>query len=275
VDQVIFADNWQEYFGKLGLEEFDDFYDYEGGEIVNRNTKRNVCRLGLGQDGERKVFYMKRFHWPHLKDMVSALRKFGRLTSQARVEWNNANTLLENGIDTYKPVCLGEHIVFGIDTKSFVITEELKATSMLDYVVRHWRDLGRERQEDMMARIGELIRKVHRLDISLPDLYIWHVFVDEQKLPEQCDLSLIDLHRMGVGVTNRLQKAKELGRLCWSMDKEYFDDKLRDILLTTYAEGGWFGSMDMLMLGVRHSMRRVRQRRCLADHYNRAIAESA
>jgi len=273
VDQVIFADKWQEYFNKLGLGKFGDFYDYEGGEIVNVNTKRNVCMMQMGEDSERKVFYMKRFHWPHLKDIVSALRKFGRLTSQARVEWNNANTLLENGIDTYKPVCLGEHIVCGIDTKSMVITEELKATSMLDYVVKHWRDIGRSQQEDMMVHVGELIRKVHRLDISLPDLYIWHVFVDEQKLPLHCNLSLIDLHRMGVGVENRRQKAKELGRLCWSLDKEYFDDKLRDILVTTYAEGGWFGNMDMLMLGVRHSMRKVQRRRCLADHYNRVIAE--
>lgn len=275
MDQVVFADQWQEYFGKFGLREFDDFYGYEGGKIVNVNTKRNVCRLSLGEQSEQKVFYMKRFHWPHLKDMVSAVRKFGGLTSQARVEWNNANTLLKNGIDTYKPVCLGEHIVCGIDTKSLVITEELKATSMLDYVVKRWQALGRDRQEDMMVHVGELVRKVHKLDISLPDLYIWHVFVNEKTMPEQCDLSLIDLHRMGVGVTSRRQKAKELGRLCWSLDKKYFDEKLRDILVTTYAEGGWFGEMDLLMRGVRHSMRRIRQRRCLADHYNRAIAESA
>lgn len=275
MDQVVFADKWQEYFGKLGLREFDDFYGYEDGKIVNVNTKRNVCMLRLGAESEQEVFYMKRFHRPHLKDMASALRKFGRLTSQAKVEWNNANTLLDSGIDTYKPVCLGEHIVCGVDTRSLVITEELKATSMLDYVVKHWHDLDRSQQEDMTVHIGELIRKVHRLDISLPDLYIWHIFVDEKKLPERCSLSLIDLHRMSTGITSRRQKAKELGRLCWSLDKKYFDDKLRDIMVTTYAEGGWFGSMDMLMRGIHRSIRRVRQRRCLADHYNRAIAESA
>jgi hypothetical protein len=68
---------------------------------------------------------MKRFHKPHFKDIVTAL-------------WNerkNTHKLLENSIDTYKPVCLGERTVSGFERMSFLITEELALISMPDFVV--------------------------------------------------------------------------------------------------------------------------------------------
>ncbi len=274
VDTVVFADRWKAYFERAGLRTFDELYKCEGRTVINRNNRRNVCTFTLGNGGGEHLFYMKRFHSPHFKDMLSALCRFGRPTSQARVEWNNARTLLENGIDTYRPVCLAERTVCGIDRRSLVITEELKAISLLDYVVTSWGDLDRSVKERIVTEVARLIRKTHRCDISLPDLYLWHVFIEADRLPDEVRLSLIDLHRMDHNARSPRQKARELGRLYWSMDREYFDDELKQLLVTTYTEGWETSDVARLVRGLRRSVRTVRRRRHLPDHYNRAIAES-
>lgn len=83
MDRVVFADGWQQIFAKYGLESFDDFYNYTGGTVIGKNRKRNVQKLTFGEGAEHKAFFMKRFHKPHFKDIVTALWNCGRLASQA------------------------------------------------------------------------------------------------------------------------------------------------------------------------------------------------
>ena len=134
---------------------------------------------------------MKRFHKPHFKDIVTALWNCRQLTSQAGLEWKNAHTLLENSIDTYKPVCLGERTVSGFERMSFLITEELTSISMLDFVVQKWPSLERSQREKIVTAMAKLVRQVHELNISLPDLYIWHIFIREDCLNLSQRLKLI------------------------------------------------------------------------------------
>jgi hypothetical protein len=274
MDRVVFADNWQQFFAKYGLESFDDFYKYTGGTVIGRNRKRNVQKLTFGEGPGQKVFFMKRFHQPHFKDIVAALRNCGRLTSQAALEWKNAHTLLENGIDTYKPVCLGERKVSGIERMSFLITEKLMSISMLDFVVQKWPGLERPQREKIVTAMAKLVRRVHDLKISLPDLYIWHIFIYEDHLDNECRLSVIDLHRMTHRVTSSGKMAKELGKLYWSMLSEYFDDNLKDLLLSEYMGDCRQYEKDRLIRRVRKSARTSERRRSLAQYYSEATAVS-
>ncbi len=117
MEKVVFAaGTWRKFFAKFGLESFDDFFDYSQGQTINKNTKRNVSKLAFGEGDNRKVFFRKRFFSPHVKDMIFAWRSFGRLTSQAAVEWHNANMLFENGIETYRPVCYAAQTKFSLET---------------------------------------------------------------------------------------------------------------------------------------------------------------
>ncbi len=108
-----------------------------------RNTqehKEERPESNIREIAEHNVFFVKRFHKPHFKDIVTALRNCGRLNSlnsQAGLERKNAHKLLENGIETYKPVCLGERTVSGFERMSFLITEELTSISMLDLLCRN------------------------------------------------------------------------------------------------------------------------------------------
>ena len=95
MERVVFAESWRPFFARVGLESFDDFYDYPGGTRIGENDRRNVYRIDIGEGPEAKTFYIKRYHHCHLKDVLSAWRNFGRPISQAGVEWANANLLLK------------------------------------------------------------------------------------------------------------------------------------------------------------------------------------
>ncbi len=234
MDKVVFAESWERYFARLGLTTFDDFYNYPETVTVNRNRKRDVLKLTLGEGPDRNVFFMKRFHDPHLKDILAAWRGCDGLASQAGVEWRNARRLQENGIGTYQGVCMGQRTCWGLEKASFFLTLELDAVCLRDFVIAHWQTLDRHRQEEIVVAMARFARNLHGLDISLPDLQLWHLYLPPGGSPTDGPLSVIDLHRMTWLVRSEKKKAKDVGRLLWSMLPDYFDADHRQLLLDTY-----------------------------------------
>jgi len=268
MENIFFAESWEQYFQRFGLISFDDFYHHCGTSRVGRNTRRNVEKFTLGDAAYRKVFFIKKFHNPHLKDTISAVYNFGWPTSQARVEWDNAWYLLNNGIGTYKPVCIGERSGMGIERESFVVTEELESVSLVEFVIENWHLLERSRHEKIIVAAAELVRGVHELGVSFPDLYLWHVFINPDRPDEKKQLSIIDLHRMRQKGLSPRRKIKELGRLYWSMSSEYFDQEQKELLITAYIDGSHsFDKMDSMRI-IRRCSAALDKRRTLSNYYS-------
>jgi len=225
---VTFAKDFQAVFKRFGLETFQDFFEYSDGLIVNRNTKRDVLSFSLPLECGEQEFFMKRFYKPYVKDMLFTLTNFGHLCSQAECEWNNANLLLENGIDTYKPVCWGSETVCGIERGSFFVTEKLQGQPLTEFVASCWTQLAQSQKQQLMISIAKLALNIHNAKVSLPDLYLWHIFMD------QTNLAVIDLHRMKINTSSRQQRIRNLAALDFSMMDKYFDKSLRELLLDSY-----------------------------------------
>ena len=251
VDKVVFADFRQPLFAEFGLKSFDDFFGYCGGERTSKNNKRDVVEFHLGEESQKKHFFMKRFYNPHFKDMLFARRNFGRFCSQAVCEWENANLLLKNDIGTYRPVCYGEQLTWGIERKSFFVIEELQGRCFTDFVARNWSQLAQSQKEKIIVSLAKLIRRIHDLNINLPDLYLWHIFIKETEIAGEWEFAVIDLHRMSHNVTDRNQQIKNLGRLDHSMRDEYFDDSIRRLFIESYAGGNWPGGIAKLATKVK------------------------
>jgi tRNA A-37 threonylcarbamoyl transferase component Bud32 len=234
VQRIVFADSWSEFFAEAGLRSFDDFFEHLAAEAIGANNRRSVVTFNLGSGSHEKKFFMKRFLRPHFKDIFSARRNVGESCSQGRYEWENARLLLDNGIETYRPVCYGEETKWGIETKSFVVTEELRSECLSDFVREKWHTLERSQQEKIVAGLGAFVRRIHALNVSLPDLYVYHIYVTESAAGKY-DFAVIDLHRMSRDVTNRNKKSKNLGRLHHSMLDDYFDNELKQLLVKSYA----------------------------------------
>jgi len=250
VRRVVFADSWSEFFAEFNLESFEDFYENLPAKTIGINKKRNVVRFSLGPDSQEKRFFMKRFSHPHFKDMLFSWRNIGRPCSQARYEWENAGLLLDNGIETYRPVCFGERITCGIENSSFFVTEELRSQCLTDFIRQNWPGFRQQQKEKIITGLAAFFRRIHALNISLPDLYVWHIYITENAAGEY-DYAVIDLHRMSRNVTSRSQKIKNLGRFHHSMLDSYFDEELKQLFVKSYAADDRDGDVTVLSARVK------------------------
>ncbi len=234
---IIYANHWQPYFEHHGLRSFDDFFNYEDGETINQNTKRNVVVLKLPHNNHTKTFFMKRFFNPHFKDMLFTLRNFGKLCSQGELEWRNANILLQHGIETYHPACFGVNAVCGIERRSFFITEEINGCCLQDYLIEYWSGLEGRDKAALVVKLANFFKKIHTARISLPDAYIWHVYmVKNIDNAADFDFGMIDLHRMQINTRGTKQAAENLGRFFFSLPEGFMDEGLREVFLKQYLK---------------------------------------
>lgn len=256
MQRVVFAESWRRFFAEFGLESFDDFFDYSATDVIGINNRRNVVTFILGTDSQKRQFFMKRFIHPDFKDMLFTRRSFGEFCSQARCEWENAGLLLDNGIETYRPVCYGEKTKWRIENNSFIVTEKLHAQSLTDFVRQKWHNLQRQQKEKIIIGLAAFVRRIHALNISLPDLYIWHIFLKESadspagESRTDYDFAVIDLHRMSHNVTSKNKKINNLGKLHHSMVDSYFDEKLKQLFIESYAAEDWDGEVTALVTQV-------------------------
>ena len=237
--KIDFAEGWEGQFDSVGLKSFDDFFDYSAGRTINRNEKRDVTEMELSFGPDRKTFFMKRFFNPHLKDVLFTLCNFGSVCSQAMCEWRNAHLLLENSVQTYHPICCGEQKILGLEQRSFFVTEKLSGECFTDFLGRRWAWLERCAKERVMCEMAAFIRRIHDAGVSLPDLYVWHLFITEKKneaKDTKYEFAVIDLHRMRIKA-GWAQWIRDLGALDFSMLETYFDDELRHFFLDSYLPG--------------------------------------
>ena len=251
---VEFADGQRGFFDSQGLKKFDDFFDFSNGQIINKNQKRDVTTFTLGD----RVFFMKRFYSPHFKDMLFTFRNFGEICSQGGCEWRNANCLLANGIDTYKPVCYGYQMAWKIEKKSFFITEKINSEPLSDFVAANWTKTTSDEKKTIMTSIAKLFQRIHKAKISLPDLYVWHVFISKSGSGEY-DLSIIDLHRMKNNAEPR-EYVRNLAAFDFSMSKKYFDDEIRGVFFDTYLEGYSDRAKKSMLSKIKSRVRKLRSR---------------
>jgi len=260
VERIVFTENWEKPCQEIGLNTFNDFFNVTDGTVIGKNNKRNVISFERAIDSKTKQFFMKRFSRPHFKDIFFAWKSFKRPCSQAQLEWENANFLLKNQIGTYKPVCYGEKYCCGLEKKSFFVTEKLKKQCLTDFLAQNWENTEKARKEKLVKDLGGFIRKIHNFNISLPDLYVWHIFLDEETTGE-FEFAVIDLHRMSQNVKKQKHYLKNLGRFHHSMIDKYFDDHLRRLFIEAYAGNDWPKSVDYLETAVKRYSAKISKRR--------------
>ncbi len=258
--RIEYAKGFERFFAEKDIRSFEDFFDIKDGETVNQNRKRNVLAFSMETDGEKKEFFMKRFMSPHYKDMWFTFRNHGQICSQGGCEWRNANLLLENGVQTYRPVCYGEQMVCGIEKKSFFITEKLGGECFADFVREKWAGLDESEKDKIMSSLAKVVWRVHEAKVSMPDLYVWHVFISKSDDGEY-EFAIIDLHRMKLRVRSKSEFVRNLGAFDFSMLDKYFDDRVRRVFIRSYIDAGCDANEDALWSKMRSRSRVLSNRR--------------
>ncbi len=262
--KVEFTQNWQNIFSQQGLIAFSDFFEKINGKIVNKNNKRDVILFEMQVGSQSREFFIKRFHRPHFKDQIFALQNLNRPASIGRLEWENARLLLQNDIQTYRPVCFGEHKTLGLEKRSFIITEKLTGRCLTEFIRDNWQQLSTNQRQKLVFALGRFVGKIHKSQISLPDLYLYHFFVEIKN--DDFQFAVIDLHRMQRNATATNQRANNLAALKFTMRKNYFTDELLSDFLAGYKAQNTDVNIDMLMAKADKRIKKLSKRRTVPNY---------
>ncbi len=177
-------------------------------ERVESSRFAKVFRFEAEVGRGTKVFYYKEFLFRNLRDRLSVLVR----PSRAVRAWKGARILLDQGLDTATPVCVGEERLIGIVTRCFLVTEAVPDALEIEHYIREgFSDGGPERvsgKRKFISFFGETIGRMHRLGIFQGDLRGRNVLVQKTNPPR---IFLIDNER--TRIYRRLPGRKRLKNL--------------------------------------------------------------
>lgn len=234
MNKIVFHDPWADFFKEHALDTLDALFNFDSGKIVNINSHRHVVSFQLTRAGETRRFFMKRFEGHNTKDTFAAFFRYGKLYTQAHLEWENANYLLANGIGTYKPVCFGYQQSCGIEKRSVFVTEELDSINLTTYIRQNAKNFDSAMKRKLLSDLAKQVKKKHDVGISMPDLYLWHFFIKCDPETGNYKFDIIDLHRMKRNARSLEEKVRNIAALFYSMTEEYFDLSDKEFFLHRY-----------------------------------------
>lgn len=198
-----------------GLDSFDALMNAPGEAVLHKKglagwRQRVVLRVGA------RNLYLKRYRNPPLREQLGLRLRGFRATAQ--VEWHWLRKLPELGLPGPRAVAYGCRRRAGLERQSLLLTDEVPGTSLERWVPRELD--GRLAERAFRARLGadlaELVARLHAARLVHRDLYLSHVYIDEDA-DGSVRLALIDLqHVMRPTLRWRRWMIKDLAALAYS-----------------------------------------------------------
>ncbi len=192
-------------FNENGLDGFDSFMDFSGGELLKKISVRSITKFYLLKDGHKTGFYLKRHSQ---KSRLSA--KFKGLlkkpaSSEARKEFEAARALTGAKVPCLRAAAFGERIS-NSKVESFFVAEALDNYIQLEKTVHDFAPpLSKamvERKRALIDGVAALVASLHGAGFNHKDLYLTHILAKFEK-PVAYSLKLIDLQRVEYRTTGR------------------------------------------------------------------------
>ena len=167
--------------------------DIKDVEPVQSSAYARVLAFDAPCRGGRRSFFYKEFFFRNFRDRLSVLFR----ASRAKRAWTGACILMDHGLHTAMPVCLGEQRVLGIVKRNFLVTESVPdALEIEKYIKRHFHrsDVPEKvfKKREFISLFGKTIGRMHRSGIFQGDLRERNVLVQEGNPPR---IYLIDNER--------------------------------------------------------------------------------
>lgn len=145
-----------------GLRELEDFLAFSGGSVVSRRRKRDVRRLELEVEGERRRYFLKQGRREALSATFAALR----LRRPPRAAGLRERQLVErfrtHGIPVMRPVAWGERRLLGWPVSGFILVEEVVGRRFIDA----YRESSLRARRRLLRAHGALMGRLHCLGID-------------------------------------------------------------------------------------------------------------
>ena len=196
-NDLLVVRGYEELLRSNRLETLDALFAVSDAESLTKpglSPWRERLRLTLDMKGTAETFYLKRF-----TDAPAAVRRELRRSgcnarSVAGLEWTWMHRLASDGIPCVKPVAFGEEMRGSRERRSAILTAAVPGDSLERWAGR-WSDADRETVRRLIPFSAELVARLHERGYIHRDLYLSHVFFDQDAETEE-SLHLIDLQRV-------------------------------------------------------------------------------
>jgi len=236
-DSFLIDSEYEQILERLGLTNIEAVFSFsDGKELKKNNLSGYRSRVQFETASPAKTFFLKRFNKPPvLVQLKNWLDGRGR-KSCASFDFEMANKLFAEGINTARPVCFGEQFGLLFEKRSFCITEKIADAESLE---RKLPDCFHGRQDTAKLRgkrgfikqLAKFVKKFHETGYRHRDLYFSHIFYNYSG-----EFYLIDLARAFRPLLfGQRFRIKDLAQLYYSAPGKYFSktDRLRFFLSLT------------------------------------------
>lgn len=217
LNDLLIHQSYVELFKKNGLETFQNFLDFQGGEVFRRNRLRSVVRIELKNALNRPFWFHMKRHELNWKERLKSLFHLGK-AHDGEHEWNRMLEFLKAGIPTTLPVVFARKKFLGLPWKSMTVTAHLyNAERLEDFIPSFFSGEGKDYlsfKRKILKETAELCRIVHQNGYNHNDFYLGHFFIRRDPFT----LYLIDLQRVERHVRIPMRKRiKDLAQLYFSV----------------------------------------------------------
>lgn len=225
-----------------GLNRFEDFWRFAGGEVIKQIKARSVTRFSLDSNGSKRHFYLKRHRkewsgWP----LVGCHCLPGKSFSQGIIEFAHCALFRRNGLATAHPVAAGERRAHGFWVESFFVTEAFAPFVSLEDVIRERPSLfgGPDGGRVKKAWLGQIARtawQMHACGFHHLDFNATHILIHFLETSVETPLiGFFDLQRVSKTRLFRWRwMIKGLARLIQTLPPDLFSEADRQHLFLSY-----------------------------------------
>lgn len=232
VSKSFFVDaDYKSGLSELGLTSIDAVFSFKGGEnLTKENLARFKSRVRFKINSPAATLFLKRYDSPPILLQLKNRLLHRKQISCGLLDFEMANKLAEEGINTPKTICYGEQWGRFFEKRSFIITEKIRnAESLEQKLPDYFNGLATAEnlrlRRNFIAKLAIFVKKFHGTNYRHRDLYFSHIFCSNSS-----EFYLIDLARVFKprSFFERF-RIKDIAQIYYSAPGRYFSrtDRLR------------------------------------------------
>lgn len=223
--------DFEQAFHNAGLISFDAVFAFDKGKNLTKNNLAYFrSRIELRIDQSPTTVFLKRYNHPPISAQLKNWFAHRKRISFAVAEFEPANRLATIGIYNPKVLAYGQQWAGLFEKKSFIITEKIPNADSLErtlpgFVKSPVISENLKSKQSFIKKLAGFVRKFHRSGYRHRDLYLAHIFYNDNG-----SFYLIDLARVfKPAVLAERFRIKDITQLCYSAPATFFSktDRLR------------------------------------------------
>ena len=171
------------------LDSFENVMGWRGGQVRSKHRIRNTVRMLLFDGDEPVIAFLKRNYKVPAKHVVLDWLRGRSAVGQPIKEAAAIKMLEDRGIGVMESMAFGQRSRVGWPTESFILVKAVPATDNIEDWLRKldpWRSdaAGLTRRRALLYQLGELVWRIQRSSVSMPDLVAKHIHARDDSAPE-------------------------------------------------------------------------------------------